>query len=179
MKHVVILSGPSGSGKSTWVKNLYRVDPGTGQFAWVEKYGIDPPHVVSADNYFIDRHGNYNFDPKQLPKAHGECLRKFVECVSTGKSFVVVDNTNCSIAEVAPYMALSNAYEYAVEVITMLPRGGWLDYQSYADRNLHGVPASGIQRQASNFTKMAAEWPVFWPKIEYVGVNSYEATLVG
>lgn len=166
-KHVVILCGPSGTGKTTWVKDLYKIDPKTKEFSWQTRYGGSPPHVVSADNYFSDEDGNYRFDPAQLPNAHGECLRNFVRCVSNGEAFVVVDNTNCSIAEVAPYVSLANAYGYNVEVITTLARGGWFNAEMYAKRNLHGVPAEGIMRQARNFSKMEADWPPFWPKIQY------------
>jgi hypothetical protein len=146
---VIIMTGPSGSGKSTWADKT----DGT---------------IVSADRYFLDNHKNYRFDPAKLSKAHGYSMREFILNLEARHPLVIVDNTNCSIAEIAPYISVSNAFFYDVRVVTLMPVGGYLDLSVFANRNLHNVPLETVTKQAVNFSKMQLEWPRFWPKIEVV-----------
>lgn len=116
---VVILSGIPGSGKTTYANNL-------------------KGHVVkcSADDFF-HRDGSYKFDPSQLSRAHGECLRKFAENLAKPDSvkpdFLVVDNMNTTTLELAPYVSLAMAYGKFPELMTFL-----VNYKLGAKRNKHG-----------------------------------------
>ena len=92
---VYILSGCSGSGKSTEVEHIRK------QHAFLDEIGPDQVTICSADHYFLtnrvwDVNGNpsgtYNFNPALLGKAHGECLRRFIEAVQQDKPVVIVDN---------------------------------------------------------------------------------------
>ena len=127
---VTILCGIPGSGKSTYTRKNH---PGA--------------FVVSADNF----PGLYEtletfpvqlkFNPSLLPAAHGKCLRDFVDVIEDreasilGVSSIVVDNTNTTVAEIAPYAALALAYGHDLEIVTLdcFPEDG-------ARRNTHGVP---------------------------------------
>lgn len=92
---VIILRGPSGSGKSTYA-------------ARIEAESLDLTClVVSADKYFIQPDGTYKFDPTQLGNAHGVCLKWFLLGLQQDTDTVIVDNTNCSLVEIAPYLSLS------------------------------------------------------------------------
>jgi predicted kinase len=135
---VIILRGPSGAGKSTWAKHHF-------------------PHasVVSADHYFMVG-DEYRFDPSKLPQAHAVCLRKFVDNMQFGEDITVVDNTNTTVAEVAPYAALALAYGHTLKIVTF--DGDW---RIAARRNVHGVPESTVEAQASRI--MDAVFPPWWP----------------
>ena len=117
---VVILSGIPGSGKTTYANNLRG-------------------HVVkcSADDFFY-RNGSYHFDPSQLGRAHGECLKKFAGNLAKPDSvkpdFLVVDNTNTTTLELAPYVSLAMAYGKFPELVTFL-----VNYKLGAKRNKHNV----------------------------------------
>ena len=66
MFDVILLQGPSGSGKSRvadMMKNA-AIDGG-----WITS-------VLSADHFFRDENGNYNFDPRKLSRAHMEVVTK-------------------------------------------------------------------------------------------------------
>ena len=153
-----IMMGPSGAGKTTWARNNLL------------------PFVfhVSADHYFYSPAGEYVFHPAKLAHAHGECLREFVLAVRSRSAVVVVDNTNCTIAEVAPYMALALAYRYEVRpVMCGLRRDGrewYVNVEQLTERNVHGVPRATVERQAYNLIKTVSDWPAYWPAVQEAGV---------
>jgi energy-coupling factor transporter ATP-binding protein EcfA2 len=141
---VTILCGISGSGKSTLAKSLGGV-------------------VCSADDYFT-LYGKYDFNPSKLPEAHAWCLRKFVSAVQLGLSDVVVDNTNTTVAEVAPYAALALAYGHELLIKIIL-----CNVDVAAARNVHGVPRAGIFKMAERIQGLAVSLPPWWPCEEVAG----------
>lgn len=105
---VVLLSGISGAGKDTYIKHRFGND--------------DVVKVFSADDYFMSAEG-YKFDPSHLPFAHGQCLRNFINTVAHAgpmtTDVVVVNNTNLTTEELAPYVAIASAYEHSIELVTI------------------------------------------------------------
>lgn len=157
---VVVLRGVSGAGKSTLAKRL--VAQATGAAC-----------IVSADDFFMED-GRYTFDPALLGEAHADCLRRFVEAVVFGrieKGLVVVDNTNTTVAEAAPYMALAAAYGWHPILVTFdVPP---IRAQS---RNVHGVGPSTVMAQASRMALDAGSIPAFWPHLTLAsGTDAREA----
>jgi predicted kinase len=140
MKTVIIMCGISGSGKSTRAAKFY-----------------PKAMVVSADHFFMVD-GEYRFDPSKLPQAHGACLRNFVMCLQGDADMVVVDNTNTTVAEVAPYAALALAYGYDLKVEILK-----VDVETAAARNLHGVPKAGIVKMAERLEALKDSLPPWWP----------------
>ena len=166
MVKVIILSGVPGSGKSTWVKENHA-----------------DATVCSADRYFM-RTGTYQFKVTELADAHGYCMRKFVEnlraatedgetctiivdntipqqilenCVlNYGETCtIIVDNTNTTSEEIVPYYAVAQAYGCEIELITFEA-----DPALAAARNVHGVPAAGVNAMAKRLE--SRELPDFW-----------------
>lgn len=139
---VLILAGVPGSGKSTYVNNL----------------GLSRESVVSADNYFVGSDGEYRFDPTKLGAAHGDCLRGFVSALMKGMATVVVDNTNTTAIEMAPYVALAAAYGYMVEIVRFS-----CDPAVAAERNVHGVPERAVRAMADRLDRTFQDGlPPFW-----------------
>lgn len=166
---VIILRGISGCGKSTLTKfmtcnevgdvNLFKHGAAS-DFAW-QMYDTSPGvrTVFSADNYFM-LGGVYSFDPSKLPSAHSTCLRLYDDSVrQSSNRTLIVDNTNCSVAETAPYAALALAYDHRLQVVTLVgdPNRCW-------ERNQHGVSFPAILRQDSNLRKSLNEWPSWYPQ---------------
>jgi predicted kinase len=146
-KLVVVLRGISGAGKSTLASEI-------------DKASQLPVTVVSADHFFYGYDGKYNFDPSLLGAAHGDCLRHFVEALQTDESgIIVVDNTNTTVAECAPYMALAAAYLCDALLVTLSvpPSVG-------AERTVHGVSPKGVESQFYRLTAETANLPPFWEK---------------
>ena len=131
---VIVLSGISGSGKSTWAK------------------GIILPHgstvVVSADDYF-DGPDGYLFNPAKLGDAHAHCFGMFIAALEAKVDLVIVDNTNTTSEEIAPYMLGASAYGYEAEIITMSValKIGKVYLDEFASRNIHGVSSNVVWNQ--------------------------------
>jgi predicted kinase len=158
----LILQGISGSGKSTWItrflkevmRSVSRPNAPVGHYA-----------VCSADNYFMQlvatdparplaREDRYVFEPAKLPAAHSACRKAFIEALQAGVELVVVDNTNTSVAEVAPYYEFATTYGYDTRIVRI---------EEYVDvahaRNRHEVPLAAIQGQAA---RLEAFQPMPW-----------------
>lgn len=134
---VVIMQGVPGSGKSTYIAEH-----------------LKGAVVVSADHYF-DRLGR--FDPSLLSAAHGECLTNFNAAVLAKAALIVVDNTNTTPVEVAPYWALAQAYGYEVEIVRIV-----CDPNVAAARNTHGVPVVGVLAMHERLDKFEGLAPPWW-----------------
>lgn len=137
---VVILCGVSGAGKTTYAMKNY--PDGVG---------------CSADDFFMEA-GGYKFNPSKLGEAHGQCLRKFVVFLTNKVPLVVVDNTNTSVIEIAPYAALALAYGYELEIKILK-----VDVETAAARNLHGVPKNAIVKMAERLAGLKEALPPWWP----------------
>jgi hypothetical protein len=120
--------------------------------------------VCSADNFFYTKEGDYLFDPAKLSKAHGKCLTDFVYLVSKkphgDQVPVVVDNTNTTVTEIAPYAALALAYGCDLEIVLIQCEPGMAH-----SRNTHGVPLKSVMGQHDRLVKLAqpGALPPWWP----------------
>lgn len=107
---ILVLSGLPGAGKSTHVQQLIADACARGQAA----------AAVSADDFFIQPDGAWVFDPAKIGDAHAACLQRFIaHCQARDLDVCIVDNTNLSIAEIAPYMAIAQAYGHQAKVVTI------------------------------------------------------------
>jgi len=146
MAKLIIMQGIAGSGKSRVARKIAQKLARTWR-------GIGGPVVVSADAY----HGLYDedgFHRELLGAAHKECFRRAVVAVQASAS-VIVDNTNLSALEMAPYVALGAAFDYEVEIVRVLcPQP--VAYK----RQTHGVPLGIHRSMAQQLKRFQA--PSFW-----------------
>ncbi len=148
MKEVIILSGISGSGKSTYARKIADTSKDV--------------CIVSADHYFMVN-GEYVFDANNLGEAHGQCLRNYTQALLGDATVIIVDNTNTTAIEIAPYVALAKAYKADCSLVTV-----HVDADVAVKRNCHGVSAKTIHNQATNLFNR--HLPFHW-KINCVNVN--------
>ena len=145
--NIIITRGGSGAGKSTWAKANY-----------------PDAEVFSADSFFLDGDGVYRFDPSKLGEAHAECLRDFIDVCQDpqGNKTVIVDNTNTSVSEFAPYAQVGQVYGHSVEILT------WVyDPVMAHARNSHGTPLKACIDQHRRLIEQTAFIPPWW-KHNYV-----------
>lgn len=102
--------------------------------------------VISADDYFEDSEGNYNFDPNKLGAAHSAC-KSHVETVMKYSvrdiSNIAVANTFTTNKELKPYITLADKYGYTVTTIILESRHG--------KKNNHNVPDETIEKMRNRF----------------------------
>jgi predicted kinase len=137
--NVIIMRGLPGSGKTTWAE------------AQLNKI------IVSADRYhMVD--GEYRFDPKKAGAAHDWCLREFLAHLQERRGYdIIVDNTNTTTAEIAPYARLASAFGIPFKIVHIMCR----PEVAYV-RNVHKVPLATIFKMYRNL--MLEEIPIYWPQ---------------
>ena len=127
-KNLILLRGLPGSGKSTLAKLL------------VDK---DYCHK-EADMFFVDRVGNYNFDPSKIKDAHSWCQQEVEFLLKYDHSPVVVSNTFTQEWEMDVYYKMAEDFGYRVtSIITENRHGG---------KNEHGVPDDKLEIMKNRFT---------------------------
>ncbi len=135
-KVLTILRGISGSGK-TFLANKLDVDIRWG--------GVGPVVHCSADHYFLDENLNYKFNPTKLGEAHAYCRGRVSGAMSANAPAIIVDNTNTTSREWAPYLLLAKKFGYQVEFKE--PDTPWkFDVDELTKRNTHGVPRETIEK---------------------------------
>jgi uridine kinase len=85
-KSIIIIRGASSAGKTSFA-NL-----------------IPDAVICSADDYFYDDHGNYNWDASKLSYAHALCRDKFDEALKDDTiNNIVIANVNSKPSEWSYY----------------------------------------------------------------------------
>ena len=128
MKVLYIVRGFAGSGKSSIAQEL--VNP-----IWDSESETFIKDFYSADDYFTDKEGNYNFDPNKLKEAHEQCqenveLAMQRDCVRK----IAVANTFSQAWEAEPYFKLAKKHDFNPFVLECQNDFG----------NIHGVPQESI-----------------------------------
>lgn len=148
MKTVTILSGIPGSGKSTLAARLVSTAP------------VGSAQICSADDFHLDEKGVYRFDPKKIGEAHDRCLLKFLDWLDKGVENIIVDNTNLSSWEIAPYYRLGEAHRYSTKVVRI-----WCDPLVAAQRNIHDVPLDRVFQMYQKFLQI--DLPPHWKTVTF------------
>lgn len=139
MNHVTIMIGLPKSGKDTWIKQN-RVHE----------------RVVSADDYFVDHEtGEYRFVPEEIGTAHEVCFRNFLYLLRYLRSDIIVNNTNLTNWERAPYVLAAKAYGAKVTFVHLTTSS---DECIARPDNGHGVPDETIRRMADRFEFVHPFW---------------------
>lgn len=135
MEHIgdlILLRGVPGSGKST-LGDVILYSPGS----------TNTNNVLSADDFFIDENGNYNFDIGKIKEAHNQCQLKCAERMKLQLSKIVVANTFTQDWEMKSYFEMAERYNYRVHTIIVENR--------HEGKNIHGVPDDKLQIMKDRF----------------------------
>jgi hypothetical protein len=125
-KKVIILRGCSGAGKST-VAHLFG----------------GKSVICTADDFFYDEKGIYNFDAFKLSDAHTACRLKFVTAIHDDSiETIIVANTNTQEKEFDFYLDYAKQHDIMYFSLVIENRHG--------NENVHSVPNYVLERQRDN-----------------------------
>ena len=124
MKTLYIVRGLPGSGKSSLAKKVTEL-------------------AYSADDFFTNKKGEYNFNAKLLGKAHEWCWGKVRDAMFIGAEAVAVANTFTQAWEAERYYQIAEEYGYSVFVIECQNDFG----------NVHDVPQESIDAMKERWEK--------------------------
>ncbi len=125
---------------------LLRGIPGSGKTTLGEVILSCPTNkteVLSADNYFVDSEGNYNFDPTKLKEAHNDCKQKCSFLMQNEVLRIVVANTFTEEWEMESYYEMAERYNYRVHSLIVENRHGKM--------NVHNVPEEKLEIMKNRF----------------------------
>lgn len=138
-KLAIILRGLPGSGKSTFAREIAD--------------DRDDCVVFNADSYhMVD--GEYRYSTEKAGWAHSQCLKAFTIQAIAGLGTLIVDNTNTSSLQMAPYVRVAEAFGYEIWILEM--ECSILDS---IRRNIHGVPEKTIRKMAMGLARgLPGDW---------------------
>jgi predicted kinase len=91
----------------------------------------------------------YEFQPHNLAHYHQETFLEFIEVARTRNyPVLIVDNTNITVAEFAPYYRVAEAYGYETTLVHVYSDVG---IEELVKRNTHGVPYKTIADMSSRW----------------------------
>jgi predicted kinase len=128
---LILLRGLPGAGKTTLAEVILQSSQGV------------RPDVISADNYFMDDKGNYNFDVSKIKETHNSCQQICAERMRLEFSKVVVANTFTEQWEMEPYFEMAERYNYRVHSVIIENR--------HDGKNIHNVPEDKLKQMKNRF----------------------------
>ena len=160
---VHIVRGPSGCGKTTFAKEL-RADIIAEETSLFPNAPYITPQLLSTDDFFTTKDGEYKFDPRMLSRAHTETISNAMSALKMGRD-VIIANTFTNYWEVSPYLwmaQLAGASCIVYEPDFMDAINGshrfWVTEDGrhelenkLFDRCTHGVPYETIENHVLNF----------------------------
>ena len=126
-RNLILLRGLPGSGKSTLAKLLADKD-------YCHK---------EADMFFVDRDGNYKFEPSKIKEAHSWCQDEVAFLMKYEHSPIVVSNTFTQEWEMDVYYKMAEKLGYRVTSMIVENRHG--------GKNEHGVPDDKLETMKNRF----------------------------
>ena len=136
---MLIMRGLPGSGKSSLVRRILKTYP--------------QAEVCSADAYFTQADGSYQYDRDKIKEAHIYSQEKAEALCRDACNLVIVDNTHVKRWELQPYLNIATKFRYSVVILE--PQTPWAkDPEQLAMRNSHNVKESVIRKKVKEWQEI-------------------------
>ena len=111
-----IMRGPPGCGKTTWCRRTLEKIMGLENKFLDEHPKLALSHILSADNYYMNR-GKYYFNASKLPEYHKYNFIRTEGSMILNLEPIFVDNSNTRVWEFSKYVRLAKKYKYWIKII--------------------------------------------------------------
>jgi tRNA uridine 5-carbamoylmethylation protein Kti12 len=138
----VILRGIPGSGKSLLAKEICSDMRAKGVTAAVH----------STDDYFLNSHGEYQFDEVKLGENHIKNQAAFERSLAGLVGVVICDNTNTTLWEVERYVDIARDHNYSPIVVTVI-----CDLKAALERGTHDVPERVVRKMHNRISESTGQ----------------------
>lgn len=148
---VLILRGLPGAGKSTYARK--RAD----QFL-AEHNLTGLVSICNADQYPGLYNADMEIDFSKMSDAHDWCFATFCEACEfayASNHLIIVDNTNTTLSEMAPYRMVARRHKLDVKFVHVESR---LVAEDLAARTIHNVPARNIATMRERWETLPTYW---------------------
>jgi len=148
-KTIVCMQAVPGSGKTSGVKAATKL--------LTETLGPDSVTVASADKFWETR----TFNPQLLGEAHKQCR---MEAFASKTRFVIIDNTNCDLADSYLYVKFAKDSGFNVVFWSIDMLGGRAACATLAARGLHLKDLKKVQQYWDRMhdTPVPATWDAYF-----------------
>ncbi len=122
---------------------LIRGIPGSGKSTFADTFHTHTH--LETDMFFIQKDGEYLFNPHQLEKAHQWCKAETINAIKR-KENIVISNTFIQFWEMEEYLLLGKSAGYALRIIEMTTR-----YDS-----IHDIPYDTLNKMKNKFEEYSS-----------------------
>ena len=122
---------------------LLRGLPGSGKSTLAHVLEDDQSVVLSIDDYFTDKNGNYSFVFSENHKAYEACISRTADAIKNGVKKIIIHNTFTMDWEMEPYFKLASIGSYRIFVVTVENR--------FNLKNTHGVSDEQLKKMAEKY----------------------------
>nr|XP_018900656.1 PREDICTED: NEDD4-binding protein 2 [Bemisia tabaci] len=143
-KIMVLMRGCPGSGKSHAAHEIIQTLYG--------KVENPKKYIFSADDFFINANGVYNFNPENLGQAHQTTQAKVLNALKAGITPVIIDNTNTQTWEMKIYASMAISWGYYLEVLEPLTRWKW-DAKMLTRKSTHNIPLFKVRDMLERYER--------------------------
>ena len=136
---MIIMRGLPGSGKSSLVGRILKIYP--------------QAEVCSADAYFTQADGSYQYDRNKIKEAHTFSQERAETLCRDACNLVIVDNTHVKRWELQPYLNTAAKFRYSVVILE--PQTPWArNPEQLAVRNSHNVNENAIKKKLKEWQEI-------------------------
>ena len=121
---------------------IIRGVPGSGKTELAQSLADGDAMVLSNDDYWYDKDGNYVFRPDDFKKAFEHCKSRCDAAMKAGVGKIFIANTNTKEKYMIPYREMAEKYGYTVFHLIVENRHGGVNQHNVSESTISAMEKS-------------------------------------